>query len=172
MAKPPTRIAVDLTVLIDLAANDATTIAGIEAARQYFKPSVEFVVSPVTRQALALAVTSPTFDAEINSLAYAALQRLETVWKFVSPDIDEASLGVCEENAKRLISAGLLGGHAWNSAHTIAEAACLHCSTLLAHDEELLEVNPARLKEELKAMDRGNLWITTPGNLSRESRRT
>lgn len=44
MAKP-TRIALDLTLLLDLGANHASALKGMEAARKAF-PEVEFLVSP------------------------------------------------------------------------------------------------------------------------------
>lgn len=168
MAKP-TRIALDLTLLLDLAANDAAALAGLKAAREAF-PEVEFVVSPVTRQALALAMVSTTYDSEIRSLANTALKRLTHQWGFPVVTISGADLWVSGESARQLIATGLIGGHAIDSAHTVAEAACLGCSVLLCHDPELLVVDYAKLKKTLDKLDRGALWITTPGEILRQAR--
>ena len=167
MAKP-TRIALDLTLLLDLAANDAATLAGLKAARGAFT-EVEFVVSPVTRQALALAMVSTSYDSEIRSLANTALKRLTRQWGFSVVTIPGADLWVSGENARQLIASGLIGGHAIDSAHTVVEAACLGCSLLLCHDPELLVIDYAKLKKALDNLDRGPLWITTPGEIFRQT---
>jgi hypothetical protein len=163
----PTRIAVDLTLLLDLAANDKVAWQGLEAARKAFTPA-EFLVSPATLEALMHAVVSTTYGMETRSLAKEALSRLMRQWKFSAPEMDVADLDVCAENARQLIATGLLGGHAWNSAHTVAEAACLECSLLLCHDPELLEINFAGLRKFLEKFDRESLWITTPGEVLRQ----
>ena len=167
MAKP-TRIAVDLTLLLDLAANDAAAWRGLEATRKAFAPT-EFIVSPATQEALMHALVSTSYDVETRNLAGAALSRLSPQWKFSVPDVDASDLAVCVENARQLIAAGLLGGHAWNSAHTVAEAACLECSLLLCHDSELLDVSYPGLKKVLEKFDRESLWITTPGEILRQT---
>ncbi len=164
----PTRIAVDLTLLLDLAANDAASWRGVEAARKAFAPA-EFVVSPATREALMHAVVATEYDAATRSLAQAALRRVIREWKFAVPDVGASDLAVCVENARQLIADGLVGGHAWNSAHTVAEAAGLECELLLCHDHELIEINHAELRRFLDRFDRGALWITTPGEILRQT---
>lgn len=156
----PQRIALDLSLLLDLASEDQAAWDAIEIIRGDGK--AEFIIPPAVQLALALAFVRNPQGRELQRRAAIALSWLKSKWKFTDGLIIPGDLWVSGGNADAMIAEGLLPQEAFHSANTIAESAALGCQVLLAHDEELLAVPYAKLKRFLVKFHREPLWITFP----------
>lgn len=159
------RIALDLTLLIDLADENKSAWGNLRSFQKRSK--AEIIITPVTSQALAMTTVATAYSQDIRNLAGKVLRDLEGIWGFSLLEISGAELGICERNVEVFRQRRVLPPSAVQSAHTIAEAAAHSCSYLLTHDPELLDIDQALLRRALDHCDREYLWIGTPADACR-----
>ena len=157
--RPPTHVAVDTNVPLDLAIERELVIDALGIIRRRTSTG-PILIPPSVAQELAFIADRGEIAAD--RAAASRFLRNHRDWEFQLVNYVPFGHEFIERIAERVLDRGLLPKEEVHDAFILAEAALLNCSLLLTSDEHLRGIDFQRLTFELQAFDVIAPVIATP----------